>query len=59
MMPLAIEVKDGEIVSMAASNGEDISPYMETFSKHATIESLFDLLDSVHFDKDVQTRSPV
>jgi hypothetical protein len=45
MMPLAIEVQDGRIVSMAASNGGDTTPYMETFSKHGTIERLFDFLD--------------
>jgi len=46
MMPLAIEVQNGEIVSMAASNGGDISPYLDSFRPHGTIESLFDLLDS-------------
>ncbi len=45
MMPLTVEVQNGEIVSMAASNGEDTTPYLETFRKHATIERLFDLLD--------------
>ena len=46
LMPLAVEVKDGEIVSMVANNGGDISNYLDTFRKHATIESLFDLVNS-------------
>ena len=45
-MPLAIEVQNGEIVSMVASNGGDMTPYQDTFRKRATIESLFDMLDS-------------
>jgi hypothetical protein len=46
MMPLAVEVKDGEILSMAASNGGDITPYLDNFRQHGTIESLFDTVDS-------------
>jgi hypothetical protein len=47
MMPLAVEVQNGEIVSMTSSNAEEISPaLMETFRPHGTIESLFELLDS-------------
>ena len=46
MMPLTVEVQNGEIVSMVASNGGDMTPYLDTFRKHATIESLFDMLDS-------------
>ena len=46
LMPLTIEIKNGEIVSMVASNGGDITPYLDTFRAHATIESLFDLVDS-------------
>ena len=30
---------------MVASNGGDISNYLDTFRKHATIESLFDLVN--------------
>jgi hypothetical protein len=45
MMPLSIEVKNGGIASMVASNGEDITPFLETFRNHGTIDSLFDLLD--------------
>ena len=47
MMPLTVEVQNGEIVSMVASNGGDISPYLDTFQPHATIERLFDMVDSV------------
>jgi hypothetical protein len=46
MMPLSVEVQNGETVSMAASNGEDITPYMDTFGSHGTIESLFRTVDS-------------
>ena len=46
LMPLTIEVKNGAIVSMVGSNGGDITPYLDTFRAHATIESLFDLVDS-------------
>ena len=47
MMPVAVEVQNGEIVSMVASNGGDISPYLDIFEPHATIERLFDMVDSV------------
>ena len=46
LMPLTIEVKNGAIVSMVGSNGGDITPYLDTFRAYATIESLFDLVDS-------------
>ena len=45
-MPLTIEVQNGKMISMVASNGADISPYLDTFRQHTTIESLFDLVDS-------------
>lgn len=46
LMPLTVEVKNGEIVSMVASNGGDISPYLENFRQHATIENQFAAADS-------------
>ena len=46
LMPLTIEVKNGAIISMVGSNGGDITPYLDTFRAYATIESLFDLVDS-------------
>ena len=46
MMPLTVEVQNGAVVSMVAKNGADITPYLDTFRSHATIESLFDLVDS-------------
>ena len=46
LMPLTVEVQNGAVVSMVASNGADITPYLDTFRAHATIESLFDLVDS-------------
>lgn len=47
MMPLTVEVQNGEIVSMVASNGGDITPYLDTFRPHGTVERLFDTVDSV------------
>jgi hypothetical protein len=46
MMPLTVEVRDGEIVSMLASNGGDISNYLDTFRRSGTLESLFATVDS-------------
>jgi hypothetical protein len=46
MMPLSVEVQNEETISMVASNGEDITPYMDTFRPHGTIESLFNSVDS-------------
>jgi hypothetical protein len=46
MMPVAVEVRNGEIVSMTASNGGDITPYLDTFQSRGTIERLFDTVDS-------------
>jgi hypothetical protein len=46
LMPLTVEVQNGEIVSMVASNEEDITSYLDTFLPHGTIESLFDTADS-------------
>jgi hypothetical protein len=46
MMPLTIEVQNGETVSMVASNGGDITSYLDTFQPHGTIERLFDTVDS-------------
>ena len=46
LMPLTVEVQNGEIVSMVASNGEDITPYLDTFRSHGTIENLFNRVDS-------------
>ena len=46
MMPLTIEVQAGEILSMTASNGADITTYLQSFRPYGTIESLFDTVDS-------------
>jgi hypothetical protein len=45
-MPLAIEVKDGEAVSIVASNGQNGAPYLETYKKSSTVEALFDVIQS-------------
>lgn len=46
MMPVAVEVQNGTLLSMTASNGGDITPYLDTFRPHATVESLFDTVDA-------------
>jgi hypothetical protein len=43
-MPLTIEVRNGEVASITAANGEDISSYLETYNKHDTIDELFDTI---------------
>jgi hypothetical protein len=45
-MPLTIEVKDGEAISITASNGQDIAPNLETYMKSASVEALFDIIQS-------------
>ena len=48
-MPLTVEVRDGQIVSMAAADGTlvlDTDPNYEFFSPHATIDLLFAELDA-------------
>jgi hypothetical protein len=43
-MPLTVEVRDGQIVSMAAADGAqvlDTDPNYEFFAPHATIDLLF------------------
>ena len=47
LMPLKIEVKDGQVISMTDNNGQPIpANYAGTFNKAASIESLFAILDS-------------
>jgi hypothetical protein len=46
LMPLVVEVENGEIRSMVASSGADITPYSDTFRKNGTIENLFETVDS-------------
>lgn len=48
-MPLSIEVRDGEVVSMAYSDGQAVlhtDPNFENFSQYATFERLFAELDT-------------
>jgi predicted small secreted protein len=41
-MPLVVEVKDGEVVSMEFKNGKEIDPqFLELFGRYNTIEKLF------------------
>jgi hypothetical protein len=47
LMPLKIEVKDGQIVSMTDKDGQPTpANYANTFNKAASIENLFAILDS-------------
>ena len=42
-MPLVIEVKDGQVVSMEYQNGKEIDPsLMEIFQRYETIDKIFD-----------------
>ena len=48
-MPIAVEVQNGEIISMTYPDGtlvEETDPNSEIFSKHATIERLFSELEA-------------
>ena len=46
-MPLIIEVKDGEVVSMEFQSGKEIDPSLhETFDKYATIDRFFAELEA-------------
>jgi hypothetical protein len=47
LMPLKIEVKDGQVVSMTDKDGQPTpANYANTFNKAASIENLFAILDS-------------
>ena len=46
-MPLVIEVKDGEVVSMQFQNGKPIDPtFLELFNRYSTIDRLFSDLEA-------------
>lgn len=45
-MPLVVEVQDGEVVSIAAVNGSDISISREFFTDSDTIDELFALVET-------------
>lgn len=46
-MPLIIEVKDGEVISMEYATGNDIDPQLlDLFNRYTTIDKLFDGLES-------------
>jgi len=42
MMPVTVEVQNGEMLTMVASNGGDITPFQDTFRPRGTVEGLFD-----------------
>jgi hypothetical protein len=47
LMPLKVEVKNSEVISMTDKDGQPIpAGYAETFNKAASIEKLFAILDS-------------
>lgn len=46
-MPLIIEVRDGEVVSMEFQSGKEIDPsLLELFEKYATIDRIFSELEA-------------
>ena len=48
-MPITVEVQNGEVISMKASDGTPIAatdPGYETFSRHATIDRIFSTLEA-------------
>jgi hypothetical protein len=45
-MPLTIEVRDGEAISVSAADGSDVAPYLEQYSRADTIEELFGIIES-------------
>ena len=44
LMPLTVEVQNGEMLSMVASSGGDINPFLDTFRPRGTVEGLFDTI---------------
>jgi hypothetical protein len=44
-MPLTIEVKDGQVVSMVDNQGQPVTDFKDTFDQYSSIEKLFELLD--------------
>jgi hypothetical protein len=48
LMPLKVEVKDGQIVSLTDNSGQPTpANFADDFNKSATVEGLFNILDSV------------
>ena len=45
-MPLTIEVKDGQLISILDRQGQSMTEFLATFEKYSTIEKLFNVLDS-------------
>ncbi len=55
-MPLTIEVKDGQVVSMTDNQGNPVSgDFDETFNQAATVDRLFDLAANAARDADEVT----
>ena len=47
LMPLKVEVKDGQVISMTDKAGQPTpASYADTFNRAATVEGLFEILDS-------------
>jgi hypothetical protein len=45
-MPLNIEVRDGEAMSIAAADGSDVTPNLEYYSQADTVEEVFGIIES-------------
>lgn len=46
-MPLSIEVKDGQVVSMVDSQGQPITEFVEEFEQYNTVEKLFNTVEAM------------
>jgi len=45
-MPLTIEVRDGQSISISAADGSDVAPYLDYYSQRDTVEELFGVIES-------------
>ncbi len=46
IMPLSIEIQDGQVVSMVDNQGQPVTDFKETFDRYNSIEKLFATLDA-------------
>lgn len=51
-MPLTIEVQNGKVVSISARDGEDVTPFLESYSRSDTIDKLFNIIASAEGSAD-------
>ena len=51
-MPLSIEVLKGKVVAIKANNGEDVTPFLEIYSRSDTIDKMFAIIASAEGSAD-------